>query len=59
VDEAVMRQIRDKGFCFTLTQKYQNQLAKKLKELVPSAKMSIHHERERVAPAASPTEELS
>jgi len=41
VDEAVMRQIRDKGFCFTLTQKYQNQLAKKLKELVPSAKMSI------------------
>ena len=35
VDEAVIRQIRDKGFCFTLTQRYQNQLAKKLKELVP------------------------
>ena len=32
VDEAVIRQIRDKGFCFTLTQPYQNQLAKKLKE---------------------------
>jgi len=41
VDEAVIGQIRDRGFCFTLTQKYQNQLAKKLKEVVPSAKMSI------------------
>ncbi|MFH0728341.1 MAG: aminotransferase class III-fold pyridoxal phosphate-dependent enzyme [Pseudomonadota bacterium] len=41
VDEAVYAQIRDKGFCFTLTQKYQNQLAKKLKELVPCAEMSI------------------
>jgi glutamate-1-semialdehyde aminotransferase len=41
VDEAVARQIRDKGFCFTLTQRYQNQLAKKLKELVPSGEMSI------------------
>jgi 3-aminobutanoyl-CoA transaminase len=41
VDEAVIRQMRDKGFCFTLTQRYQNELAKKLKELVPSAEMSI------------------
>jgi glutamate-1-semialdehyde aminotransferase len=41
VDEAVYRQIRDKGFCFTLTQRYQNLLAKKLKELVPSSEMSI------------------
>jgi 3-aminobutanoyl-CoA transaminase len=41
VDEAVIRQIRDKGFCFTLTQKYQNQLAKKLSELVPCSQMSI------------------
>jgi len=41
VDEAVYRQIRDKGFCFTLTQKYQNLLAKKLIELVPSSEMSI------------------
>jgi glutamate-1-semialdehyde aminotransferase len=41
VDEAVIRQIRDKGFCFTLTQPYQNQLAKKLKEHVPSAERSI------------------
>jgi glutamate-1-semialdehyde aminotransferase len=41
VDEAVHRQIREKGFCFTLTQKYQNQLAKKLTELVPSSELSI------------------
>ena len=41
VDEAVIRQIRDKGFCLTLTQRYQNQLAKKLRELVPSSETSI------------------
>jgi 3-aminobutanoyl-CoA transaminase len=41
VDDAVIRQIRDKGFCFTLTQRYQNQLAKKLTELVPCSEMSI------------------
>ena len=41
VDEAVYKQIKDKGFCFTLTQKYQNLLAKKLTELVPSADLSI------------------
>ncbi len=41
VDEAVIRQIRDKGFCFTLTQRYQNQLADKLRQLVPSSEMSI------------------
>ena len=41
VDEAVARQIRDKGFCFTLTQRYQNELARKLKELVPCSEMSI------------------
>lgn len=41
VDEAVYRQIRDKGFCFTLTQPYQNLLAKKLTELVPSSEMSV------------------
>jgi 3-aminobutanoyl-CoA transaminase len=41
VDEAVIRQIRDRGFCFTLTQIYQNQLAKKLRELVPCAEMSV------------------
>ena len=41
VDEAVYSQIKDKGFCFTLTQKYQNLLAKKLKEQVPCSEMSI------------------
>lgn len=41
VDEAVIRQIREKGFCFTLTQRYQNELARKLTQLVPCAEMSI------------------
>ena len=41
VDEAVYKQIKDKGFCFTLTQKFQNELAKKLIQIVPSAEMSI------------------
>jgi len=41
VDQAVYEQIKNKGFCFTLTQKYQNLLAKKIKELVPSSEMSI------------------
>jgi glutamate-1-semialdehyde aminotransferase len=41
VDEAVIGQIRDKGLCFTLTQPYQNQLARKLSELVPCSEMSI------------------
>ena len=41
VDEAVYKQIKDKGFCFTLTQKFQNQLAKKLTQIVPCSEMSI------------------
>ncbi len=41
VDEAVCKQIQDKGFCFTLTQRYQNLLAKRLTVLVPSSEMSI------------------
>jgi len=41
VDEAVYKQIKEKGFCFSLTQKYQNALAKKITELVPCAEMSI------------------
>jgi glutamate-1-semialdehyde aminotransferase len=41
VDEAVYKQIKEKGFCFSLTQKYQNVLAEKITELVPSAEMSI------------------
>jgi 3-aminobutanoyl-CoA transaminase len=41
VDDAVIKQIKNKGFCFTLTQRYQNELAKKLTELVPSSELSI------------------
>jgi len=41
VDDAVIRQVKDKGFCFSLTQPYQNELAKKLNQLIPSAELSI------------------
>ncbi len=41
VDRAVMRQISEKGFCFSLTQVHQNRLARKLRELIPCAEMSI------------------
>ncbi len=41
VDIAVINQIKNKGFCFSLTQKYQNQLAEKLNELIPCAEMSL------------------
>ena len=41
VDDAVYKQINTKGFCFTLTQKYQNLLAKKLTQIIPSSEMSI------------------
>ena len=41
VDEAVISQMREKGFCFTLTQRYQNRLAEKLRDLVPCSEMSI------------------
>jgi len=40
IDNAVIDQIRDKGFCFSLTQKYQNKLARKLRELIPCAEMT-------------------
>ncbi len=41
VDEAVVRQIQDKGFCFSLCQLFQNELAEKLKALIPCAEMTI------------------
>lgn len=41
VDDAVIRQIKDKGFCFTLTQRYQNELAARLRQLIPSSELSI------------------
>ncbi len=41
VDDAVVRQIKDKGFCFTLTQPHQNVLAERLTRLIPCSEMSI------------------
>ncbi len=41
VDDAVIKQIKEKGFCFSLTQPYQNDLARKLTELVPCSELSI------------------
>ncbi len=35
IDNAVIEQIRNKGFCMSLTQQVQNKLAKKLRELIP------------------------
>jgi len=41
VDQAVIRQISEKGFCFSLTQVFQNELAEKLNSLIPCAEMSV------------------
>ena len=41
VDNAVIEQIQNKGFCFSLTQPVQNILSKKLQELIPSCEMSV------------------
>jgi glutamate-1-semialdehyde aminotransferase len=41
VDDAVCKQIKEKGFCFSLTQRFQNQLAERLTRIVPSSEMSI------------------
>ncbi len=41
VDNEVINQIKNKGFCFSLTQSYQNQLAQKMNELIPCAEMSL------------------
>lgn len=41
IDNAVIKQIQEKGFCFSLCQTHQNQLAEKMKELIPCAEMSI------------------
>jgi glutamate-1-semialdehyde aminotransferase len=41
VDNAVIDQIKNKGFCFNLSQPYQNALAEKIKEHIPCAEMSI------------------
>ncbi len=41
IDNAVIDQMRNKGFCFSLTQPMQNNLARKMRELIPSAEMSL------------------
>ena len=41
IDNAVIKQIQEKGFCFSLTQVYQNALAEKMRELIPCAEMSL------------------
>lgn len=41
IDESVIRQIKDKGFCFSLTQSVQNRLAEKLVDLIPSAEQVV------------------
>ena len=41
IDNAVIEQMQNKGFCFSLTQPIQNRLAEKLIELIPSAEMAV------------------
>lgn len=41
IDDAVIAQIIDKGFCMSLTQEVQNQLARKLRELIPSCEKCV------------------
>jgi len=40
IDNEVIEQMRNKGFCFSLTQPIQNRLAQKLIDLIPSAEMA-------------------
>jgi glutamate-1-semialdehyde aminotransferase len=40
IDDAVYQQIKHKGFCFSLTQPIQNDLVRKLMEVVPSCEMA-------------------
>ena len=41
INEAVIRQITDRGFCFSLVQPVQNDFEKRITELVPCAEMVI------------------
>ena len=41
IDNAVIEQIRNKGFCMSLTQQVQNKLAKKLRELIPCCEKMV------------------
>ena len=41
IDNEVIKQIKEKGFCMSLTQPVQNQLAKKLRQLIPCAEKMV------------------
>lgn len=41
IDNAVIEQMKNKGFCFSLVQPIQNRLAAKLIEIIPSAEMVV------------------
>jgi glutamate-1-semialdehyde aminotransferase len=41
IDDAVIEQIRNKGFCMSLTQETQNRLAHRLRELIPSCEKMV------------------
>jgi 3-aminobutanoyl-CoA transaminase len=41
IDDAVIAQIKGKGFCFSLTQKWQNLLAERMKELIPCCEKTV------------------
>lgn len=41
IDNVAIDQIRNKGFCMSLTQEIQNRLARKMRELVPSCEKSV------------------
>ncbi|MFX0012204.1 MAG: aspartate aminotransferase family protein, partial [Candidatus Hermodarchaeota archaeon] len=41
IDNAVIEQIKNKGFCMSLTQQIQNKLAKKLRELIPCCEKMV------------------
>ncbi len=41
IDNAVIEQIRNKGFCMSLTQQIQNKLAKKLRDLIPCCEKMV------------------
>jgi len=41
IDNVVIQQIKNKGFCMSLTQQVQNNLAKKLRELIPCSEKMV------------------
>ncbi len=41
IDNAVIKQMQEKGFCMSLTQEIQNRLARKLRDLIPSCEQSV------------------